>query len=431
MLVYLRLQGKDDPADREEFPELVRGAGLEPVALIRGNRRAPDARTFVGSGKVREIRECLAATEARRVIFNHDLTPVQERNLQRRLGCEVLDRTDLILEIFARRARSYEGRLQVELAQLRRLSTRLVGGWTHLERQKGGIGLRGGPGEAQIETDRRLIARRIQGIASRLERVGGRRRENRRARRHIPVVALVGYTNAGKSRLFNRLTGADTRVAAQPFATLDPTLRRYRPAVGREVILADTVGFIRRLPHELVAAFHATLEEVRTANLLLHVSDIAQPGHYDRLQKVNHTIRRIGAGDVPQIEVFNKLDLVPDAPRYNDNSLRVYLSAATGTGCKALAQAVCAALWGPRRRLQAHLPANAGRLRSLLFEHGVVESERPETGGGWVLRLSIEPSWLERLSRQPVPGANVLRSLRRACYNANPQGDAPNLAEGF
>jgi len=274
ILVHASLKGAPDDIEREEFAELASSAGAVVVDEIISARKRPDARFFIGRGKVDELRESIAANDAELVISGAELSPSQERNLERELKCRVLDRAGLILDIFAQRARSFEGKLQVELAQLRHLSTRLVRGWTHLERQKGGIGLRG-PGETQLETDRRLLGARIRQLNARLEQVDARRSMNRRNRERaeIQTVALVGYTNAGKSTLFNALTDADVYVKDQLFATLDPTVRRLELPDGHKVVLADTVGFVRDLPHELIAAFKSTLQEAREADLILHLID--------------------------------------------------------------------------------------------------------------------------------------------------------------
>ena len=301
-------------AQVSEFEDLARSAGADVVGVISGTRKQPDPRLFVGSGKAEEIAAAVVTHAADLVIFNHALAPSQERNLERELRCRVLDRSGLILDIFAQRARSHEGKLQVELAQLQHMSTRLVRGWTHLERQKGGIGLRG-PGETQLETDRRLLAARIQHIQRRLEKVQRSREQGRQARRRneIPTVALVGYTNAGKSTLFNALTAADVYAADQLFATLDPTLRKLDLAPQRSVILADTVGFVRDLPHELIAAFKATLTETREAALLLHVIDAADPERDMQTAEVEAVLAEIGAEDVPIWRIYNKIDCLPAA----------------------------------------------------------------------------------------------------------------------
>ncbi len=338
VLVHINYSPYSDNQVVEEFAELARAAGAESVAVIRGKRKRPDAKLYVGSGKAEEIRQCAEGNDAQLVIFNHSLSPAQERNLEKLLCCRVLDRTGLILDIFAQRAHSFEGKLQVELAQLRHLSTRLVRGWTHLERQKGGIGLRG-PGETQLETDRRLIGKRIKQLKQRLDKVGSQRegRRQTRRKRNVQTVSLVGYTNAGKSTLFNRLSGADAYCADQLFATLDPTLRRVSVGGADHIVLADTVGFVSDLPHDLVAAFKATLEETREANLLLHVVDATNEHHEDIIGEVDVVLNEIGAAEVPVVQVFNKIDaLESDEPRVERDSLgrvrRVWLSAKTGAG---------------------------------------------------------------------------------------------------
>jgi GTP-binding protein HflX len=338
-----------DPDYKESLSELqllAGSAGLEVVAVVQGKRDRPDAALFVGSGKADEIAETARLNEAGLVIFNHELSPIQERNLERRMQCRVLDRTALILHIFALRARSNDGKLQVELAQLRHYATRLVRGWTHLERQKGGIGMRGGPGETQLELDRRLIAGKIKTIESRLEKLEKSRAMQRRARQRGGVlsISLVGYTNAGKSTLFNMLTHAKVYAADQLFATLDTTSRKlWLPEAG-QVILSDTVGFITHLPHTLVAAFHATLEETAHADLLLHIVDSASPNRDRHIEEVNKVLVEIGADQVPQIVVMNKIDLTGAEPMEArdecDNIARVSLSARTGAGIELLRRAL-------------------------------------------------------------------------------------------
>ena len=346
VLVRLAVGEAQDPGALEEFRELAGSAGALPVAVITGSRRTPDPRLFVGEGKAEEIRQALGDTAAELVIFDHALSPSQERNLEKLFACRVLDRTGLILDIFAQRARSLEGQLQVELAQLRHIATRLVRGWTHLERQRGGIGLRG-PGETQLETDRRLIGDRITQLKRRLERVDQRRARGRRARARaaVPTVSLVGYTNAGKSTLFNCLTAADVYAADQLFATLDPTLRRLALPDGGSLVVADTVGFISDLPHELVAAFRATLQEAAEASLLVHVVDAADPRHDRFTAEVDDVLAQIGARDVPQLRVMNKIDLMEGtAPRVERDAegrvTRVWLSARTGEGVDLLVGAL-------------------------------------------------------------------------------------------
>jgi GTP-binding protein HflX len=350
-----------DPDFAESVAELrllASGAGLDILGEVQGKRSRPDAALFVGSGKADEIAALVLATEADVVIFNHELSPAQERNLERRLQCRVIDRTSLILDIFARRAHSAEGKLQVELAQLQHLSTRLVRGWTHLERQRGGVGMRG-PGEKQLETDRRLIGVRVKALRERLARLGRQRRTQRRSRsrQHVLSVALVGYTNAGKSTLFNALTRAGAYAADQLFATLDTTTRKiYLPHVG-EVVLSDTVGFITRLPHDLVAAFRATLEATAEADLLLHVIDSSSPGRERQIEAVDKVLGEIGAEAVPQLRVYNKLDLTGVAPGVGRDEYgklqSVYISAQTGAGLELLREALSEILLAGRAQLEA------------------------------------------------------------------------------
>ena len=335
-----------DPDYTESLAELrllASSAGLHVAAVVEGRRAKPDAALFAGSGKADEIGDAARAAGAALVIFNHELLPIQERNLERRLQCRVLDRTALILDIFAQRARSNEGQLQVELAQLRHYSTRLVRGWTHLERQKGGIGMRGGPGETQLELDRRLIGNKIKTIESRLDKLARSRALQRRSRQRSGVlqVSLVGYTNAGKSTLFNTLTKAGAYAADQLFATLDTTSRKvWVPVAGQEVVLSDTVGFITRLPHSLVAAFHATLEETAHADLLLHVVDSASPNRDRQVEEVEKVLKEIGAEQVPQFRVMNKTDLTGAEPHVARDEYgkiaAVWLSARTGAGIELL-----------------------------------------------------------------------------------------------
>lgn len=410
VLVHLQFGNREFEQADIEFRELAVSAGAEILAAVHGRRDAPDPRYFAGAGKAAEIAETVAAERAELVVFNHALTPSQERNLERLLECRVLDRAGLILDIFARRARSHEGKLQVELAQLRHLSTRLVRGWSHLERQKGGIGLRG-PGETQLETDRRLLGERIKNLRRRLEKVRARREQGRSARRKakLPTVSLVGYTNAGKSTLFNRLTGADIYAADQLFATLDPTLRRLPLDIGEPVILADTVGFVRDLPHELVAAFNATLEETRSAHVLLHVIDAADPERRERAEQVNDVLTQIDAGDVPQIEVFNKIDLVPDERPglerdENGRPIRARVSAATGAGLDELRRALAEVCYPDIVEGELAVPAGAGRLRARLFELGAVRGERYTESGDCLLSVAVPRDDLERLCRQEGVG---------------------------
>ena len=410
LLVHAEVRGEDPERASEEFVELVRATGADPADLVVAPPRRRDPRYFVGAGKAEELRARVEAGAIELVIFNHRLTPAQERNLEALIQCRVLDRIGLILDIFARRASTFEGRLQVELAQLRHLSTRLVRGWTHLERQRGGIGLRG-PGETQLETDRRLVGKRIERIGRQLDAVERRREVNRRPRRRsgVPVVSLVGYTNAGKSTLFNRLTGAGVHAADQLFATLDPTLRRMALPAGGALVLVDTVGFVGDLPHELVAAFRATLEETRQADLLLHVIDASGPDGRERADRVNEVLAGIDAGDLPQIEVMNKVDRrtgpVPGAERDDTGAVRrVWLSARTGEGVETLAAALGERFEAAGQRRALRLPPGSGRMRARLYALGAVLDERPCDDGGSILEVRIADRDLARLQAETTPG---------------------------
>lgn len=396
VLVHLLLQTGQEDQDLFELKELAKSAGAEPVYVLTGSRRAPDPKYFMGSGKLEELKSSINSSSADIVLFNHSLSPSQERNLEKALDVRVVDRNGLILDIFAQRAQTYEGKLQVELAQLQHLSTRLVRGWTHLERQKGGIGLRG-PGETQLETDRRLLGIRIKQIQRRLEKVEKQRHQGRarRKRAETPSVSLVGYTNAGKSTLFNMLTGSDIYAADQLFATLDPTLRKCLLPNESEIVLADTVGFIRHLPHELVAAFKSTLQEASEADLLLHVIDANAEDRDDTLFQVNQVLEEIGADDVRQLQVFNKIDLLEDVkPRIDwdetGKPARVWLSAQTGEGIEFLFQALEELFSISRVRKYCHLLPNQGGVRAQLFDHAQILREDLNESGGWDLLIEIE-----------------------------------------
>ncbi len=399
----------DAGAGREglaEFVQLAESAGAEVLDALAVTRQRLDPRLLVGQGKVAELAARVAAEGVEVLLVNHLLSPSQERNLERELKCRVLDRTGLILDIFAQRARTHEGKLQVELAQLRHMATRLVRGWTHLERQKGGIGLRG-PGETQLETDRRLLDQRVRQIRRRLERVDRQRSQGRRGRQKVPVptVSLVGYTNAGKSTLFNRLTGAGVYAADQLFATLDPTLRRVEQPQRETFVLADTVGFIRDLPHELVAAFRSTLQETCEAQLLLHVVDASAPDHLEAIAQVEAVLREIGADGVPQIAVYNKIDLLEGgAPRVDRDVdgrvVRVWCSASSGLGLDLLLDAVEAFLTQGVIRHRLQLPPSAGRVRARLFDSGRVLDERATEAGGWLIEVEMPRGRFDRLARQ-------------------------------
>lgn len=398
--------GRGDPGVREELGELARSAGAEIIGELTSNRQRPDPRHFLGSGKVDELRDLVRSVTADVVICGVNLSPSQERNLEARLECRVMDRTRLILDIFAQRASSYEGKLQVELAQLEHLSTRLVRGWTHLDREKGGIGLRG-PGEKQLETDRRLLSARIKQIRARLDEVRSRRSLSRRARKRaaLPVVSLVGYTNSGKSTLFNRMTGANVMARDQLFATLDPTVRRLRLPGGVRGVMADTVGFVRQLPHDLVAAFEATLEESREAALLLHVVDAADPERRAKMDEVEDVLLRIGAASVPRLTVFNKIDAVDElAPGITRDEQSVpvgaYVSAISGAGIEALAEAIAERLDGVQQTLRITIPWDAAGIRAALFEAVDIIEETVDGDVGWLLTARTTQGRIDALLRR-------------------------------
>lgn len=403
VLVHIDLEAEQDQEDPLEFEELARSAGAVPVLFIKGTRKKPDAGHFVGSGKLDEIAAAVKEHQAELVLFNHSLSPSQERNLEKHLQCRVLDRTGLILDIFAQRARSYEGKLQVELAQLEHTVTRLKRGWTHLDRQKGGIGLRGA-GETQLELDQRMIRQRIKNINKGLVKVRAQRDQGRRSRSRadIPTISLVGYTNAGKSSLFNAMAGAETYAADQLFATLDSTLRRIQlPSFGA-AILADTVGFISHLPHKLVEAFRATLEETTRADLLLHVIDAANEHHEFFTEQVNEVLEEIDAAQVPCLLVYNKIDLLAEREPVleRDQSgkpVRIWLSARTGAGMPLLLQAISELLGQDVVERQIELRPDQGRLRARLYARGAVHGEEVNSDGLVSLAIRLPRNDLDRL----------------------------------
>jgi GTP-binding protein HflX len=416
ILVCVGLGRAPEPDRVEEFGALARSAGAQVLDVLAPTRKAADPRFLIGSGKVEELRARVKELAADLVVIDGALSPSQERNLEKELQCRVLDRSGLILDIFAQRARTFEGKLQVELAQLQHMSTRLVRGWTHLERQRGGgIGLRG-PGETQLETDRRLIGKRIKTLNDRIEKVLQQRETTRqeRKRQEVPTIALVGYTNAGKSTLFNRLTRSDAYAADQLFATLDPTVRRLHLAPGLETALADTVGFVRDLPHELVAAFRSTLQEAREADLLLHVIDASDPERNDRIAQVDDVLLSIGARAVRQIAVYNKIDRTGEPPRSEtgaDGRIdRVWLSAHSGAGLDLLLQALHQALGADLYRCTLRLPPQAGRARARLFAAGAVISHKTLADGVVEAEISLRRQDLERICREDgieLPTANA------------------------
>ena len=405
VLVQIAIDGGANEPDLGEFIELVRSAGGDPATVVRGSRRSPTAKYFGGKGKLEEIASEVERVEAELVVFNHALSPSQERNLEAFLKCRVIARTGLILDIFAQRARTHEGKLQVELAQLKHISTRLIRGWTHLERQKGGNGLRG-PGETQLETDRRLLRARVSTIESRLDKVRQQRAQNRRARQRaeVPLVSLVGYTNAGKSTLFNAWSESGVYVADQLFATLDPTLARVEIEGLGGVIIADTVGFIADLPHSLVEAFRATLEETLNASLLIHVIDVAADDREFLKTEVELVLDEIGAGDIPQLIVFNKIDLLEREPRMTRDSEgrpdSVSVSAKTGAGLDLLRDAIGERLAGNFFKGCVELTPAHGKLRAALYAMGAVKSEDWLEAGGSELDIHLPESDWTRLKRQ-------------------------------
>ncbi len=408
ILVHLTLTHLTDPDDLEEFELLVESAGATKQTLVTGSRSKPDAKYFVGTGKADEIAALVKEYEADIVIFNHSLTPSQERNLERLVECRVLDRTGLILDIFAQRARTYEGKLQVELAQLNHLATRLVRGWTHLERQKGGIGLRG-PGETQLETDRRLLQVRVGQLKARLDKVKQTRAQGRakRQKSEIPTISLVGYTNAGKSTLFNQLAQENIYAANQLFATLDPTLRRVAWSGVGNVVLVDTVGFVRHLPHELVESFHATLEETLEADLLLHVIDSSREDMHEQIQAVQSVLAQID-NNVPMLNVFNKIDITGEPAHIGYSEAhkpsRVFVSAHTGAGMDELILAVQQLLTGKMTQFHLTLPADmanvTAQLKHELHQLDVIDNLDYDDEGATLLMVTMSPTRLQQLFGQ-------------------------------
>ncbi len=408
LLIQPHAGGPPREGAAEEFRELARSAGATVAAELTAKIDRPNPSILIGTGKLEEVKAACEATGADLVLINHALSPVQERNLERALERRVVDRTGLILDIFSQRARSAEGKLQVELAQLKHMSTRLVRGWSHLERQRGGsIGLRG-PGETQLETDRRLLQKRVDVLQKRLEKVEVQHTQMRRARvrSELPRVALVGYTNAGKSTLFNALTGADAYAADKLFATLDPTVRRIE-LPGGGVVLADTVGFVRDLPHELVAAFRSTLSEAREADLLLHVIDADDPLRDERINQVDEVLTEIGAGEIPQLMVFNKIDRIEGAhariDQRGDERSAVWLSACDGVGLDLLRQALGDRLGLQRLLGEVVLPTDAGRLRARLHALDAVRGEDHDADG-WRMQLDLPIADALRLAAQDDGG---------------------------
>ena len=406
ILVHIDFADDSSKEDIHELQMLVSSAGVVSAEVITASRNAPHPKYFVGSGKAEEISAMVKAHEANVVIFNHALSPSQERNLEALCQCRVLDRTGLILDIFAQRARTHEGKLQVELAQLRHISTRLIRGWTHLERQKGGIGLRG-PGETQLETDRRLLRARIKTILKRLEKVQKQREQGRRARKRneIPTLSLVGYTNAGKSTLFNTITDANVYAADQLFATLDPTLRKIDLADVGTAILADTVGFIRHLPHDLVAAFKATLQETQEADLLLHVVDYADDQYGENMTQVNDVLEEIDAGDIPQLIICNKIDRLEGiTPRIDydedDRPIRVWISAQQGVGVELLQTALTECLAQTMQVQTLNIPPSDGKIRGVLYEYHCITAEHYDEQGNWIVTIRLPMTVWNQLNKR-------------------------------
>ncbi len=404
LLVYVEIQRTTNIHNGiDEFCDLAKSSGISIINTINVRRNFASIQYLIGPGKVKEIAELVKKNNIELVIFSSELSPSQERNLEKALSCQVMDRTGLILDIFALRARSFEGKLQVELAQLRHLSTRLIRGWSHLERQKGGIGLRG-PGETQLETDKRLIAQRIKYLKKRLDKVHKQRDLGRKSRvkNELPMIALAGYTNAGKSTLFNQLTGSTVFADSQLFATLDATIRRVVLPASGEAVIADTVGFIQNLPHDLVAAFKSTLEETVKSDIILHVVDASDDYNMEKINQVEKIINEIGAADIPDILVMNKIDclqnFIPRIDRDKNGTIyRVWVSAQNGKGIDLLCQALSEKLSGMMKRAKIQLDVNHAHIRSEIYNVGYIHKEKVNEYGQWVLEINVTNHYLSKL----------------------------------